>query len=47
MPRRPSPLSLACCVSTGLALLLLAAVPARAQDQRKGILPAATARRSS
>jgi hypothetical protein len=39
MPRRPSPLSLACCVSTGLALVLLAAAPARAQDQRKGILP--------
>jgi hypothetical protein len=40
MPRRPYSLSLACCVSSGLALFLLAAVPARAQDQRKGILPA-------
>ncbi len=40
MPRRPSPLSLACCISTSLTLFLLAAVPARAQDQRKGILPA-------
>jgi hypothetical protein len=37
MPRRPSPLSLACCVSTGLALILTAAAPA--QEQRKGILP--------
>jgi hypothetical protein len=39
MPRRPSPLSLACSVSTALALVLLAAPPARAQNQRKGILP--------
>src|ERR1051326_5776429 len=39
MPRRPSPLSLAVGVSTGLALFLLAAAPAPAEDQRKGILP--------
>jgi hypothetical protein len=39
MLRRPSPLSLVCCVSTSLALAFLAAAPARAQDQRKNRLP--------
>jgi hypothetical protein len=38
MPRRPSPLSLACLASTGFTLFLLAA-PALAQDQRKATLP--------
>ncbi len=38
MPRRPS-LSLACCVSTGLALALFVAAPVRAQEQRKNVLP--------
>jgi hypothetical protein len=39
MSRRPSPLSLICSVSTGLVLLLLASPPARAQEQRKSLLP--------
>ncbi len=39
MPRRPSPLSLAACGCSGLARVLLAAAPARAQDQRKKQLP--------
>jgi hypothetical protein len=39
MPRRPSPLSLVCCVSTTLALFAIAG-PARAQDgQRADLLP--------
>jgi hypothetical protein len=39
MPRRPVPLSLACCLSTTLTLLVLATGPARAQDRRPGLLP--------
>jgi hypothetical protein len=38
MPRRLSPLSLICCVSTALALLVPAVGPARAQE-RPGMLP--------